>query len=117
MSFVCCCEVGVLQPTAKWEGLQLVAKSGGLSLALSLPISSSLISTSSQLAQFLSCGGAQSFVWWCIVLAAGCLLRGVEEYAVGRHEAVDRLEELREHGAGIGKQSLDNLASRLGEKG
>ena len=43
-------------------------------------------------------------------------LPGVEEDIFGRHEAVDRLEELREHRPGVGKQRFDDLALRLVKK-
>ncbi|MBQ3098127.1 MAG: hypothetical protein IJC66_08215 [Kiritimatiellae bacterium] len=80
-------------------------QSVGLQLASSSPVPVS------------SRGGARSFPWRIVVLAASHLLWGVEEYALGRHEAVDRLEEPREHRPGVGKQRLDDLALRLVKKG
>ena len=44
-------------------------------------------------------------------------LPGVEEDIFSRHEAVDRLEELRERWPCVGKQRLDDLALWLVKKG
>ena len=89
-------------------------------LTLLLSVSSQLalsLFTSSLFAPFLPCGVAKSFEWRLVVLAASHFLRGVEEDAFGRHEAVDRLEELRERWPCVGKQRLDDLALWLVKKG